>query len=316
MITTRISLNYSRNLYPKIIGCALLALAFLSSIASAQTPASGIMKHDAATSGSTEVAGTTFESSAVPDQAKQNDATEAKVLAGGMTASGNSRSIAATGSLQSRIRRGSDQGTAAAAVNYGRSPSDPTDRDSKMVTSVENYQAKLRYDRFLTERFTVFGALSLRRDRFQELNLRLNLDPGVGYYFVSEPKQQLWGELGYDFQFDVRTQKAIDASEAANAADSSVEVLDKTDVRHSARLFVGYANNITDNFGGQTGSEYLQGIPDTEYWRLNWDIGVNSKISGNFSLAVTFSLKYDHHPLPNVAKVDTAAAVSLVYQLI
>jgi putative salt-induced outer membrane protein YdiY len=297
--------------------CSLVIVAvFIASSAQAQAAPSGLMKQSAASGGSTEVATSGFEASGARDEAKKNDATEAKVLAGGLAASGNSRSIAATGSVQARLRRAANQGTAAAAVNFGRSPEDPKDRTSDMRTAIENYQAKIRYDRFLTERFTVFGALSLRRDRFQSLDLRLNIDPGVAYYFVTEPKQQLWGELGYDFQYDVRTKAAVDAAAEAAEEDPDKKKLDKTEVRHSGRLFVGYSNNLTEQVGVLTGLEYLQGIPETTNWRLNWDLGLTSKIAGNFSLAVTFSLKYDHNPLPNVAHTDTSTSVSLVYQLI
>ena len=65
-----------------------------------------------------------------------------------------------------------------------------------------------------------------------------------------------------------------------------------------------------------TGLEYLQGIPETERWHLNWDVGLSSAIGGDFSLATTFSLKYDHAPLPAVKKIDTVTAVSLVYTLL
>jgi putative salt-induced outer membrane protein YdiY len=295
---------------------ALLTMMSIETVAHAQTPPSGLMKTEAATSGSTEVATSGFEGAAKFDAAAKTDATEAKIQAGGMGTSGNSRVINGTASAQGRLRRDANQGSAVLAANYGRSPVEPTDRHSKMKTGVENYQGKLRYDRFITERFTIFGAISARRDRFQNLNLRLNIDPGVAYYFITERKQQFWGELGYDFQYDIRTQKAVDAAAALHKKNPDNEEIDKTEVRHSARLFAGYANNLTENFALSTGLEYLQGIPETTNWRLNWDLGMTSKIAGNFSMAVTFGLKYDHNPLPKIADTDTCLAVSLVYQLI
>jgi putative salt-induced outer membrane protein YdiY len=306
-----------RNPFRVALFSLVFGIAFVSSTVFAQAapPGSaptGIMKQTKVSTGTTDIATSGFEGSAFGDATKKDDATEAKILGGAMGASGNSRSIAATGSMMLRLRREANQGTAAAALNYGRSPEDPTDRESDMRTSVENYQGRLRYDRFITDRFTVFGALSLRRDRFQDLNLRLNIDPGVGYYFIADPKQQLWGELGYDFQYDVRTQKAVNESEA----DDDIPDIDKTQVRHSARLFLGYANNLSENANVTTGLEYLQGIPKTTNWRLNWDVALTSKIAGNFSLAAAFTLRYDHNPLPTVRHTDTITSLSLVYQLI
>lgn len=283
---------------------ALISIAGTPAIALAQPE--GTMKHDAASSGSTEVATSGFETPAVPE-GEENDAAEAKISAGGMQSSGNSRSLAATASAQYRLRRNVNQLSAAAAVNFARSAASP---DDPMETTVENYQGKVRYDRFLFRRFAAFVAASGRRDRFQGLDLRLNIDPGVAYYFIDAPKHQLWSELGYDFQYDVRNQDSIDAA----ALDDLV--VEKTDVQHSGRAFAGYTNTLNDAVTFNTGVEFLLGLPETERWRLNWDVGLTSQIGGAFSLATTFSLRYDHDPLPGVKELDTTTAVSLVYQFL
>ena len=133
---------------------------------------------------------------------------------------------------------------------------------------------------------------------------RLNVDPGVAYYFVDEASQELWGELGYDFQFDLNSQAAVDAGSPATA------------VTHSGRVFAGYHNTLNEAVAFTTGLEYLQGISDTSAYRINFDAGLTSKIAGNFSLATTFSLRYNHQPLPGVKDTDTTTALSLVYQLL
>jgi putative salt-induced outer membrane protein len=287
-----------------IVGSALASSLTLSPQVFAQ--AEGLMKQDAATSGKTDVATSGFEAVA-KDDPEAKDATEAKISAGALLTTGNSRSLAATGASTMRVRREKNQLSAAAAVNYSRSAAAP---GVDMETTVENYQGKIRYDRFIAGNLALFMATSARRDRFQGLDLRLNLDPGVAYYFVDEKAQQLWTELGYDFQYDVRRDENV------AAALASGDPVDKTDVQHSGRLFAGYNNAINEHVTFTTGVEYLQGIPETERWRLNWDTGLTSSIGGNFSLNTTFSLKYDHAPLPGVKELDTSTAVSLVYQLL
>jgi putative salt-induced outer membrane protein len=269
------------------------------------------MKQDAASSGSTDVAGGgAFEAAVKADPATAKDALEAQILGGGQQATGNSRSLALTGSGKFRIRRRANQFAALAAANYARAASDPA---VKMETTVENYQGKVRYDRFVAAEFVVFLSVAARRDRFQQLNLRLNVDPGVAYYFVDQAKQQLWGELGYDFQFDIRRQAAIDAAAVAAPGEPP---LDRTKVTHSGRLFAGYSNQLNEAVSFTTGLEYLQSVTESKSFRLNWDAGLNSKIAGNFSLATTFSLRYDNNPLIGVKNTDTMTAVSLVYQLL
>src|SRR5262249_12006689 len=142
-----------------------------------------------------------FESAApLEDPAKVKDATELSIGAGGMGSSGNSRIISYTASGQLRLRRFDDQFTAALAGNYSRTALP----GQALQTTVENVQAKTRYDRFFLTDWTVFLGAQARNDRFQGLDLRLQLDPGVGYYFVNDPKQLLWVEVGYDFLHDIR----------------------------------------------------------------------------------------------------------------
>jgi putative salt-induced outer membrane protein len=155
-----------------------------------------------------------------------------------------------------------------------------------------------------------FLSMSGRNDRFQGLDLRLNVDPGLAYYFIDAEKHQLWVELGYDIQYDMRRGSAVRTARAEGTD------LDWTETRHSGRGFFGYLNNINEQVTFNTGLEYLQGLGDTKYWRLNWDAGLTSAIGSRFSIATTFSLRYDHAPLPSIKKTDTVTAINLVYSLI
>jgi putative salt-induced outer membrane protein len=269
--------------------------------AAAQTP-QGLMEKKTATSGTTDVAKGGFEKVTKPADSKE--ATELKLSAGGLLASGNSRSLALTGSGMLRLRRGANEYSANAAGNYGRSAPTPAD---DMQTSVSNIQGRVRYDRFLSEHWSLFVAQSARKDRFQGLALRLNFDPGVAYFFFDEDKHRLWAELGYDFQYDVRENAALRASPTP---------IDKTEARHSGRGFLGYENNINEVLRFNTGVEYIQAVSKSENWRLNWDSGLTSAISNAFSLSTTFNLRYDNNPLTGVRKTDTTTALNLVYTLL
>ncbi len=271
--------------------------------------ADGLITQAPASEGKTEVASSGFEKAAKPaeEAADAKDASEFMLSAGAMMASGNSRLFALTGASQLRIRREANQFVNAMAVNISRSASQP---DETMETTVENYQGKVRYDRFVGANLAPFLAVSARRDRFQGLDLRINVDPGLAYYLIDEEKEQLTVELGYDLQYDVRRDENLEEAQA-----EGIE-LDKTNVRHSARAFSGYQVTLNEAVTFATGLEYLQGLPDTDYWRLNWDASVNSNLHGALSIATTFSLRYDNHPLPGIEKTDAVTALSLVYQLL
>jgi putative salt-induced outer membrane protein len=268
----------------------------------------GLMQTKSATSGTETVASSGFEAPVAKAPADDDkDTTELKINAGGLIAGGNARSLAATASSRLRVRRGKNQLSAAVAANYGEAA---LEGQGEMQTTVENYQAKVREDRFVAEHFALFVSMSGLRDRFLGLRLRLNLDPGFAYYFIDEQKHRLWAEVGYDLQHDFRRADAIKAALAKG------ELLDRSEVRHSARVFVGYENALTENITFDTGLEYLQAFKDTENYRINWDLGITSRIGGNFSVATTLNLRYDHNPLPGVKTTDVTSALSLVYQLL
>jgi putative salt-induced outer membrane protein len=281
---------------------ALVGLS-ISGLSYADDVPQGTVKQDAASSGKTDVAaGGAFETAAKREK-EVKDATEAKILAGGLLSTGNARSLATTASAQFRARRDQNQLSAAAAVNYGRAA--PAAKDD-VRTNVENYQGKLRYDRFITDDISAFLSVAGRRDRFQGLDLRLNLDPGVAYYFLNSGTSRLWGEAGYDLQYDIRREEALAATPG----------LDKTETRHAVRLFAGAEHKLNDAVALNTGVEYLKSVTDSKNWRLDWDAGITSKVGDNFSLATRFTVRFENNPLPNIKKTDTITSVSLIYQLL
>lgn len=79
---------------------------------------------------------------------------------------------------------------------------------------------------------------------------------------------------------------------------------------------MGYTNAINKEVPFNTRLEYLQDVETSTNWRLNLDAGLTSAIGSGFSLATTFTLEYDHNPLPNIRTTDTVTAVSIVYQLL
>jgi putative salt-induced outer membrane protein len=258
-----------------------------------------------ATTGSTDVTSGTFDTA--KQAADADDVTEAKIQAGVIGSTGNSRSLAGTASGSMRLRRERNEFSALLAANFARSA--PTSADETRTT-MENYQGKLRYDRFVSERVSLFLSLSGRRDRFQGLDIRMNLDPGLAYYFVVEEKQRFWAELGYDYQYDVRRDDAIAAARVNDRI-----LLGKTKSRHSGRAFLGYHTNVNEHVSFDSGAEFLLGIPKTENWRVNWDNSLTVALDKRFSLGASFNLRYDHNPLPGVENLDTITAMNLICTL-
>lgn len=246
--------------------------------------------------------------------ANANDSTNASASAGGMLSTGNTRTQALTLNGVLDLRRGMNGIGAALLGNYGQSKL-PGDADAR--ATAENFQARLRYDRYLTERLALFLMLTERYDRFQGLASRTNIDPGAKYIFWMPEKSSFWGELGYDFQHDIRTGSGRRPLDEDGNKRTDVPLLAKTLDDHSARAFLGFRHAFNNEVTLSTGVEYLQSFVKTELAtansRLNFDATLAAKLYGGLAVGVGFTARYDRNPLEGRSKLDTATTLSLIY---
>jgi len=233
------------------------------------------------------------------------DGTTASVSMGGMLTTGNSRNVALSANGNVETRFGSNGLGGSLLGNYARGAS----QGEAVRVTTENVQGRIRYDRYLTDPFAVFLLNTGRHDRFQGLDFRYNLDPGVKYLFLREATNLLWTELGYDLQHDLRRD---DARLVTDASGNLVQ-LDKTQTDHSSRLFVGYKRGFNKEVTLAASVEYLQSFVDLEWARLNFDALLAAKLVGGLTFGFGFSARYDNLPLAGKANLDTASTLSLVY---
>jgi putative salt-induced outer membrane protein YdiY len=247
-----------------------------------------------------------------------NDATQLDVSLGGVFSTGNSRTLAATGLANFRLRRTRHQFGASLAGNYGASGVEDSDR---YETTIGNVQGLARYDVFFARDWSAFLQYTARHDSFQGLAYRMNIDPGFAYYAINRPVHRLWFELGYDFQYDLRTEAGrilrdengdpiLDAS-GSRQLDPEI---DKVLLNHAVRAFVGYSNRLSESVSFDTSFEYLQSVLLAKRFRLIYLAALNTQLWERFSLAVTFQLRYENDPLPHVRKLDTITGFSLAYR--
>jgi putative salt-induced outer membrane protein len=289
-----------------VVGLAVASISLIAATAAAQdnTLPSETLKAQTATKGNTDVAKSGFATGGMPKDEDPTHITEASISAGGLFSSGNARAVALTSAAKYKMRRDGHQLTAALAANFARAGK----KGEAVETSVENYQGLLRYDYFFTNSLAAFLQSSARRDRFQGLDLRLNIDPGIAYYIINTAKQSLRTEVGYDLQHDIRRDESL-------VQAPPLPTLDKTQTLHNVRLFGGYENTLYKGVNFVTGLEYLQNVSDAGTYRLVFDVGLKTNIAGNFALATTYTMRYENKPLPTVESTDSIASINLVYSL-
>ncbi len=276
-------------------------------------PPEGNVSKDPVTTGSTDIATDgKFAAANAADDKEADDATELEASAGGFLSTGNAEAASATALIKFRLRRSAHQFRAEAAANYGRAAlPDEAGNVGSPAQTVGNVQGMLRYDWFFAKRWSLFLQTSARNDQFQDLDLRLNVDPGVSFYALTDPKQRLWFEAGYDFQLDLRDQGLVDETGQPGDPLQEVPDVERMFINHAARLYAGYVNNLNEHVTFDTGLEYLQSVVKAPIFRINWVTGLTASLNSKVSLATTFTLRYENDPLPGIKQLDTITSLLL-----
>ncbi len=284
---------------------------------------------------------------AAPKENKPSpDSTVIAVNAGAQFATGNSQMIAVTGGGKVDIRRGNNGFGAALVANYAtnHTAAVPPATSGVWADTQRNIQGKLRYERFFTRELGGFIQVTGTHDAFQATTFRLNVDPGVSYLFVDKERTKLWGEVGYDFEFDDNYtdsqgfeltgtgDKALDATSALPI------LIVQTNTMHSSRAFVGLRHSFNKDVALGAGLEYLQGFGGSgdglpvfpagydattatrvalnlTRARLNFDALLTAHLAGAFTAGLGFTARYNSNPLPGKQSLDTTTTLTLIFAL-
>jgi len=242
------------------------------------------------------------------DAAPEQDETVWNGSLGGSLNTGNTRSWQVITSTDLRLMRGASGFVALASFAYGQADiKDDGAEDYK--DTVKNFNAKLRYEYYLTRMDALFVSAGFRWDTFAGLDSRIQGQAGYLRNFFKHEAHRMWGELGYDITLDNYDPDPLPDPDNMGA------FLDGDAVVHSGRVFLGYDNHINEGMTYLTGVEGLLNVEDAEDLRINWDNAVRSSIAGNFHLELKFTLNFDNVPVPGARKLDTATLVSLLYSL-
>jgi putative salt-induced outer membrane protein YdiY len=254
------------------------------------------------------------------DSPKENTTSLAASL-GGTLNTGNTQAWQLIAGSDLLIVRDPHSVTGMVAFAYGEA-NIPSNTSDGFEATVKNLRARGRYDYFLTRMDALFVAAAFRWDEFAGLDSRIQGQLGYLRYFLRTDNHRFWGEAGYDitrddfhplpnpdFMIDPDTDEPVDPSIPEFTSDG-------TQVVHSARLFLGYDNRLTETLTYLGGLEGLVNVEEPKDTRINMDNALRSKLGGNFSLEIKFSLQFDNVPVPGAKKLDTQTVGTIIYNLI
>jgi hypothetical protein len=160
--------------------------------------------------------------------------------------------------------------------------------DTKITA--ETFEGKLRYDRYLDDKNSLYIAALARRDRPAGKELLAGGQVGYSRVLKKTETAEAVAEVGYDLSY-----------ENVIAPGDGVFI-------HSARAFVGFKGKASDENAYEASLEYLTNVAGVDSAtgrvgvagdnRINAHAQWSSKIGADLSLAFTFDLKFDSAPSP------------------
>lgn len=176
-------------------------------------------------------------------------------------------------------------------VNLGM---DGTYGKSSGVKNNDSLRGYGQYNRLFTEKFYGYLHAELLHDDIADVQYRVNIGPGAGYYFVKDSRMLLSLEGGPSFVF-----------EDAGGKNSSYM---------SARVAEKFEYKLTDRARIWQKAEYLPQIDDMANYILNFEVGVETDISKAFKLQVYVVDNYDNEPAAGRKKNDVKLVAAVAYK--
>lgn len=209
------------------------------------------------------------------------------VVAGGSMASGNTDSRGANGSAMLQFRADRHRGTVRAKGNYN---------ETSDVIDVQNASGSLKYDYFLSKKLFTYGQVLIEHDKFQDLDLRYTLGPGLGYQFIESSDISLFAEAGISY---VNEKRAV--SENQDYA--------------SGRWSMGFDWQIIPDrlkfFHLHEGYVRME-APDDFFFRSQQ--GFRLPLVQSFYTTLEFDYDYNNRPAPGTKNSDRRYIFGLTYE--
>jgi hypothetical protein len=184
--------------------------------------------------------------------------------------------------------------------------------DRREVVSSNNWAAKGRYDRFITEQNTAYASGQAAADKIAGKTFFGGGQFGYSRLLRKDQMNIVVAELGYDFSYE-------------RYVDQPGKTLDPVAI-HSARVLVGETLSLSKETGvtasvealfnlnkegkaidAKTGNPGVSAFKDT---RVNAKVGLSTNLWKSLSFGFGFTFKYDQNPAPRPVPAGAPSGTS------
>ncbi len=162
--------------------------------------------------------------------------------------------------------------------------------------SANKWNLNGRWERTISEKMFGFLTANYLADKFSGYDYRLSIGPGLGYNFIKNEKHQLKGLATLSYYYD-KFSSGTKSSDKYSAGDFALN----------------YRWQILQNLKFKFDGNYIVSFDNTDKYFVNAEAGIESKISGNISLGVSYKVAYQNKlPSSSLKHTDTTFLTSLI----
>ena len=210
---------------------------------------------------------------------------KSSVSAGLTLTRGNSQSMLFSADFLTEKKTPKDEYSLGAGIAYGTQNSADT---------VNNYKALGQWNHLFTDRFFGYVRTDALRDIIANLNYRLTIGPGAGYYLIKEANTTLAAEAG---------------------AGLEVQRLGGTDAQFATlRLAERFEHKFDDRARLWQSVELLPQVDKFNNYVVNFEIGVEAAVSKSFSLKTYLDDTYVNIPAAGRKQNDAKLVAGISYK--
>lgn len=204
---------------------------------------------------------------------------------GATVTSGNSETMLFTANVQALRKWERNEVSLGADGAYGEN------KGEKEVESIHGFG---QYNRLFTEKFYGYVRLDALHDSIADIEYRVTVGPGAGYYFIKNEKTRLSGEVGPSAVLE-------------RQGDKDAQYL-------ALRLSERWEQKLSDRARLWQSVEFLPQVDKTENFILNSEIGVEADITKKLSLQSYIQDSYDNQPAPGRKDNDIKLVTGIKYK--
>jgi putative salt-induced outer membrane protein len=210
---------------------------------------------------------------------------KSSISAGLALTRGNSHSLLYNGDIETAKKTPNNEYSLGAGGAYGSQNGKENDN---------NYHAFGQWNHLFSERLYDYVRAEAKRDLIADLDYRINIGPGIGYYWVKGTNTTLSTEAGAGYQ-----------NEHLGGAYNSFATL---------RLAEQFEHKFTDRARLWQKCEWLPQVDELDNYVINFEIGIETSITKSISFKNSFVDSYATQPAPGRYKNDAKFISAISYK--